>query len=173
MHSSLGQDCNSRREWVTGVCPAMDQAVTCPVCIPAGTPSTPNLPLWCSLIHTENRLKYWEGTIIPVKHLIIILPYDYLWEQTPGPSADPSVAVHLSMWHFPVPFSIQGPEIHQCWWVHAPSDTSVPNSSLWAVGLLLCFSAVYVVQRANSRANPGLCVLMSGICCLIELHLIN
>lgn len=53
-----------------------------------------------SFIHTENRLKYWNGTIIPVKHLIIILPCDYLWEQTPGPSADPdrfSPFVHVTL----------------------------------------------------------------------------
>lgn len=89
---------------------------SCPVCIPASdpvtaeTPSTPNLPLWYSFIHTENRLKYWNGTIIPVKQLIIILPCDYLWEQTPGPSADPdrfSPFVHVTL---------PGPVLHPGTW---------------------------------------------------------
>lgn len=47
------------------------------------------------------QTKYWDDTIIPVKHLlIIILPCVYLWERTPGPSADPdrfTPLVHVTL----------------------------------------------------------------------------
>lgn len=161
--------------WVTGVCPVMDPWPVQGVILPWLQTSLCDASFWYGFIHGENRdldremaplflqnicLLWFRMIVCERKHLALLLIL--------------IVSCHLSMWHFLVLFSIQGPEIHQHWWVHAPSDISVTNCSLWATIVLFCSLRGAKSQfTSEHRANPGLCVLMSGICCLIELRVIN
>lgn len=153
------EDCKWRCECVSDWCVSCDGPLTCPGCNPASHPVTAGAdskPFWYGFIHGENRdldigmallflqnicLLWCRMIVCERKHLALLLIL--------------IVSCHLSMWHFLVLFSVQGPEIHPHWWVHAPSDISVPNCSLWATELLLCVSGVYVAQRANSQASIG------------------
>lgn len=49
--------------------------------------------------------------------------------------------------------SIQGGKINQHWWVHAPANICMPDYLLWVQIVLLCYSLVYVVQRADSHLS--------------------
>lgn len=91
------------KTWVTEVGPATDrwtvQCVT--LTLAQWLLGHPVRQTFMIQHHTENRLKYWDSTTIPVKRLmIIILLCVCLWERTPGPSADPdrfSPFVHVTL----------------------------------------------------------------------------
>lgn len=51
--------------------------------------------------------------------------------------------------------SIQGGKINQHWWVHAPANICMPDYLLWVPIVLLSYSLVCVVQRANPHLSNG------------------
>lgn len=170
IHASVMEEWKSRCGHVSDWCMSGDGPLICPGGNPA---SLCDASFWYSFIYGEKR----DGPTIPTKHLIIILPYDNLWERTPGPSADPDrfrPFVHVTL---------PGLVLHPGPWNPSALMSSCSIRYIRAKLFIVGFGAAIVLfcslRGAKSqftsehRANPELCVLMSGICCLIEVRLIN